>query len=446
MVVLTKRIPMTFPALRECLYHVRKLFDKNDALLRHGIIVLIVTLTCSVVNYLYQLCMGRMLGPEQYGIFGTLISLTYIFAVPVQTIQVTTVKAVSKLQSLGERENLGLLIRCVAKRVLGGSSLGMLIILSTSAFIARFLRLPSVVPIIILGVAFFFQLLVPIFSGSLQGLQRFVRFGALQVANFGSRLVFAIPLVALGFGVHGALMGLIIGGGVSILLGAYFLRDVLRQPPDSCEGLKLSSYSVYTSLTFFFITLFYNIDVIMVKRFFDPAQAGYYVAASTLSRAIFFGSVGIVGAMFPKIATWHEHGNKVVTDQLLKGTLFYTGLLGGIGTLGLNLFPTLAVSLMYGTAYDESVRLVGIFSIGMFFFSLVYVFVFYHLALGRKRFVLLLGSGAMAEVVGILVFHSSLSDVVLVFAVIMGLISLGMTLSTFTFQRKDESSMTRGTP
>ena len=404
----------------------KRLLERNDALLKHGIIVLTASALGSVLNYLYQLFMGRMLGPEQYGIFGALISLTYIFTVPAQTIQVSTMKSVSRLQAIRRAKDVGFFIRHMAKRVALGSLLGMLVIFAISGLIADFLRIPSVVPVMVLGIAFFFQLLTPTFNGSLQGLQRFVRLGASGVTGAGGKLLFGLALVSLGFGVGGALAGLVIGALVSILLGVYFLRDVLTSPPANKAMPRISSYSAYTFLAFLFITLFYNIDVILVKRFFDPAQAGYYVAASTLARAIFFGSVAIAGAMFPKVSASHENGNGAVTGRLLKDALLYTGLLAGGGALMLNLFPSFLTSLLYGSAYDESIKLVGLFSIGMLFFSLVYVLVFYQLALGKKRFLPLLAIGAVAEVVGIVLFHGSLWTVISIFTVVMALIFLGM--------------------
>ena len=405
---------------------VKRLLVRNDALLKHGIIVFVASGIGSVLNYLYQLFMGRMLGPAQYGVFGALISLAYIFTVPAQTIQVSTMKSVSKLQAIGRAEDLGFFIRHMIKWVALTGVLGMLAFFATSGLIADFLRIPSVMPVIVLGTALFFMLLGPVFGGSLQGLQRFIRLGASGVTGASGKLVFGLALVALGFGVNGALAGLILGALFSILLGVYFLHDVLITVPTNKELPRISSYSGYTFFALLFVALFYNIDVILVKRFFDPAQAGYYVAASTLARMVFFGSVAIAGAMFPKVAAWHENGNKAATGRLLKDALLYTGLLAGGGALLLNLFPRFAVSLLYGSAYGASIKLVGLFSIGMLFFSLSYVLVFYQLALGRKGFLPVLTIGALLEVGGITLFHGSLWTVVSIFTGVMALNFLGM--------------------
>jgi O-antigen/teichoic acid export membrane protein len=211
-------------------------------------------------------------------------------------------------------------------------------------------------------------------------------------------------------------------------LGIFFLRDVFSKIPAYTGIPAMSSYSVYTFLAFLFITLFYNMDMLLVKRFFESTPAGYYGAASMLAKAIFFGSIPIAGAMFPKISTWNDRGDEVVTTRLLKDTLLYTGLLAGLGTLLLNLFPGFAVSLLYGSAYGESIKLVGLFSIGMFFLSLSYVMILYQLALARENFLTFLILGGIAEVAGISLFHASLGNVVTVFTVVMALIFFSMLI------------------
>lgn len=405
---------------------VKRLLERNDALLKHAIIVLLASSVGGLLNYLYQLLMGRMLGPERYGIFGALLSLVYVLTVPVQTIQVSTMRAVSRFQANGRGGDLDFLIRHYVKRVSFWSVLLTVSIFAASSFIAHFLRLPSIVPVFILAVLLIFQLFLPIFNGALQGLQRFLQLGVNQVANFGSKLLFGVVLVSLGLGVEGALSGIIFGSLIGILFGIFFLRDIFSKIPAHTGIPEMSFYSVYTFLAFLFITLFYNVDMLLVKRFFESTPAGYYGAASMLAKAIFFSTIPIAGAMFPKISTWNDRGNEVVTTRLLKDTLLYTGLLAGLGTLLLNLFPGFAVSLLYGSPYGESIKLVGLFSIGMFFLSLSYVMILYQLALARKKFLTFLILEGIAEVAGISLFHASLWNVVTVFTVVMALTFFSM--------------------
>ena len=400
----------------------KRRLDKNDALLKHGMIMLLASTSGGILNYTYQILMGRMLGPEQYGIFGALISLTYILTVPVQTIRITTTKSVTKLSVTGRGQDIGFLIRHLITRIACLSFLGLAAVLAASHFITKFFHIPTMTPVVVLAIAFFFQLIVPTFNGALLGLQRFPSLAVNQIANFGNKLFFGVLFVSLGFGVAGALAGMIIGGVLTIILGMYLLQDVLQRKTRSRDMAKLSSYPVYTLLAFFLLTLLYNVDIILVKRLFDAGQAGHYTAAATLAKAIFFGSVAIAGAMFPKVSVWNEGDKKTAANHLLKDALWYTGLLAGLGVLVFNLFPRFVVSLLYGSAYGETAKLIGLFSVGMLFFSLSYVLALYQLALDRKRFLVILALGVAVEVLGITLFHAALQQVVIVFSVAMALL------------------------
>ena len=55
-----------------------KYLDGNEKLLKHSLIIFIAGLLAGFFNYIFQIYMGRALGPEQYGILGALFSIFYI--------------------------------------------------------------------------------------------------------------------------------------------------------------------------------------------------------------------------------------------------------------------------------------------------------------------------------------------------------------------------------
>mgnify|MGYP003565942060 CR=1 FL=1 len=62
-------------------------FLNHDNLLKHSSIMFIATLIGSACNYLFQLYMGRALGPADYGVFGSLFAIFYILSVLSASIQ-----------------------------------------------------------------------------------------------------------------------------------------------------------------------------------------------------------------------------------------------------------------------------------------------------------------------------------------------------------------------
>lgn len=392
----------------------KRLLNRNDGLLNHAMIVSAAGFAGNVLNYLYQLAMGRMLGPEQYGVLGALISLTYVMAVPTETIKTVMAKLSSELQAGGRIDDLGHVIRHFGLRVVLASSVGLLLIIAASGGIAKFLRLPSVVPALILGPIFFFGLLSLSLIGCLLGLQRFAQLGLVQIVSFAVKLVLAIALVGLGFGVPGALAAIPVGAGFGLLLSILLLRGVLRRPPITTRIPRITSNVVSTLLGFLFLALLYNVDVILARRFFAATEAGYYAAAATVARGVYLGSIAIALAMFPKATAWSERGNPAGTRRLLGATMLYVGLIAGFGALILSIFPETAVSLLLGAGYAESAPLVGLLSVAMFFLSLSHVLVMYQLALGSSKFLPVLIVGVGAEAGALLLFHETLQQVAMV--------------------------------
>lgn len=63
-----------------------------------GSLILIIMLGIyNIFNFLFHLTMGRILGPENYGILAVLMSLIYIYGVPSEAIQNLITKYTSKL-------------------------------------------------------------------------------------------------------------------------------------------------------------------------------------------------------------------------------------------------------------------------------------------------------------------------------------------------------------
>ncbi len=66
------------------------------------------------------------------------------------------------------------------------------------------------------------------------------------------------------------------------------------------------------------LTSIFNIDVLLVKHFFDSINAGYYAALSLLGKMIFFGSWSVSMVMFSKVSEAYAL-NKNYKNILKKG-------------------------------------------------------------------------------------------------------------------------------
>jgi len=367
----------------------------SDDLLKHASIMFLVSIIAGVCNYIYQLYMGRALGPEEYGVFGSLFAIFYIISVLTATIQTGVARFVSKFIGEGAKEKIHYFMQGLLKRMFFLGIFMFLFFVFISGWLSSFLKIDSVMPVMILGSIFLFSTLLPVNLGALQGLQKFIPLGFNTVLNFSSKLVFGIVLVFIGFGVNGALGAVIIGSAVALIASFIPLRSFFSKI-DS-ESPELFCFAVPA-----------NVDVIIAKHFFAAHTAGLYTAASVLGKIILFIPGAIVIAMFPKVSKMYAE--KKDTGHLLNISLLYTGLVSGVMAAGYWFFPALVVKIPYGSAYVEVAPVVQLYGVAMLFFSLTIVLMRYSLAIHDIRYVYLFAFFTLLEIGLLTVFHASMME------------------------------------
>ena len=394
---------------------IKKLFFfKEKDFLKHSGILFIATFIGGACNYAYQLYMGRGLGPEGYGIFGSLFAISYILFVLAGTIQTSTARFISGFVGEEKRQNIRMFLIGMYKRVLVLGILIFLFFLLASSWISSFLKINSIEPILIVGSFFLFSLLLPVNMGVLQGLQRFEHLGICIVLNFLSKFVFGFFLVNIGFGVNGALSALTLSAIFALIPSFIFLRTSLSEGTSRKE-LKFNfsevyKYSLPALLTMFCFAVPANVDMIIVKHFFSSQQAGLYTAASVLGKIVLFIPEAIALVMFPKVT--EALARKENSMNVLYCSILYTGLLSGIIGIAYWIFPSYAVEIPFGYDYINAVPLVKLYGIAMFFFSLSFIIMRYSLALRDQKYVIVFSIFTFLEIALLSIFHEKMTNMV----------------------------------
>jgi len=159
-----------------------------------------------------------------------------------------------------------------------------------------------------------------------------------------------------------------------------------------------------------------NIDILLVKSFFNPADAGLYAAVALFGRLLYFAAWSIVSAMFPISASSHpqEHRERVLTTSLL--------LVIGISTLfilALEVLPDFVVGLVLGESFAKVSGLLSLYAFATATYSISVVLMAYemsHKIANTGWFQLVVGG---AIIIGISLFHASLRQVIQVQIVAM---------------------------
>lgn len=390
------------------------------------------------LNLLYQVFMARNLSPASYGILNSLFSILMLVSIPSGTLQTVVTKFVSGFYAVKDYEKINILLFSFVKKTFIFGIFILIILSAASRSISSFLRIDSAILIIILGVIILFSIISPLIQGVLQGLQRFGRIGFIIISDGSIKLLLGIIFVSAGFGITGAMSALAISVFTTLVLSSIVLFYAL---PKSAQSVNPDAVSIPRIYRYFYavVTVYLcfmaltNIDVLLVKHFFEPLEAGYYSISQMVGKIILFLPVAITLVMFPKTSEFHTQAKD--TLSLLKKSLLYVGILCGFTSVICLLFPGLIIRILSGQEHSDCIPLARIFSITMFFFALLYVLLFYHLSIHYTGFIYSLLLFTILQIVMIVLFHQRLPQVLYIMcgnAVLLFLINLYLA-----FKRKN---------
>lgn len=385
----------------------------NDNLLKHGNIMLTASVVSMFLNYLFHVIMGRTLGPVEYGILGSLLSIFYIFTIPVATIQTVIALFVSKYNANNEIGKVHSILFKSLKKFMPYAILTVFIIYLSSWTIADFLNIPTNTPVIVFGAVLFFSILTPVTIGVLQGLQNFNHLALNSTLSATFKLVVGLTLVYLGFGVNGAMAAYGASAAFTFFLCYFPLRFLVHQKAEEIQKREIYSFSIPVVAVIAAFNVMMNIDLIMVKHYLDPVDAGYYTALSMIAKVIFFGAMAISSVMFPKAAARHtndhQHSFKILSQSML-----YVGVLSAVAVTGLYFFSEEIMSFMYGKSYISVAPLLAPFGLATTFFGLSNIISYYQLSTNNVNFVVILVLLTILEVTFMLIFHNTIQQIILV--------------------------------
>jgi O-antigen/teichoic acid export membrane protein len=384
---------------------------KNDELVKSGSIFLIGSLLVAVLNYLYHLFMGRMLGPEEYGVLGSLFAIVYLVTFAGATFNKVISKFTAELRSMRKEAALKYLIINGLLKITIFSSIIFIVYLLFIPLIAKFMHLTDYIGLVIVGLIAFLSILMSILIGALNGMEKFVWQNGLSLITTAIKFSLALLLVHLGFGPNGALIA--IGIGILVVIGISFWplkNELTTKVSKKIQTRNVYLYAIPVLLASVLPIVAITFDQVLVKHFFTSIDAGFYAAAGNIAKIIWFGSGFLVSAIFPKIVSRKAKGKD--TSRLLIKSLIYTSFLAFIGVGILSATPRLIVLLMYGKEYLEIVPIVGLFGVALGVFSINQILIAYNLAMQKYGFLWYILIGLILQIVGMILFHSVLSDII----------------------------------
>ena len=397
---------------------IRKLINKykKNKLVKDNLIFFISNFITGALVFLFHFFIGRYLGPASYGIIGVILSIVYVFNVPLTTIQTGIANFTSKFKAKNKFNEINYLFKSSIKKLAIFGTIFLVIFLIISPLIASYVKIKTSY-LILLAPFVLFIFLVPIIRGMLQGLQNFRSFGVNLLSEGISKLFLGVILILIGLEVNGVVIAIVLSYIIAFFIGYKLVKKILPNKIKKFNTKEIYKYSIPVISMLIGLTAFYTIDVILVKHFFTDIKAGYYVAISTLAKVLFFGSYSITQVMFPKVSELYakNHPHKhLLYKSLLMMLLFLVPVI-----VIYFLFSNFIINLVYGKAYLEVANLLGRFAIVIGLFSLIYAIAFYQLSINKTKFLYALFLFNLLEIILMYIFHNDLAQIVTILTFLM---------------------------
>lgn len=370
-------------------------------------------------NYLYNLILGRLLGPKAFSDAAILITLLLVLSFVAMTFQL----AVAKFTVIFESAVLHRFIKtCHRYAVSFGFILGTGIVVFAKELQSVF-QTESYMMFVIFGIAVPVYFIMSVRRGELQGEKDFTNLSITYQLEMFSRLAITF-LVLMAFGITSS-VAVSIGIGISFVAGIFPLK---KKENKKYPNIQLSTKDKKAVISFFILTACYeltqiicnNSDILLVKHYFSAEEAGLYASLALIGRVVYFVTWMFVMLLLPTVVDKKKKGED--TKPVLLKYTGYIILLASIIVGCTFLFPEFSVNLLFGEAYVSIAPLLGWYALATSFFAISNIFAYYFLSLDHYKPIGIAAIMGIMQIVLIALFHENLFQVVFMQILAMGIL------------------------
>jgi len=398
---------------------------KNNPLISGSIIIFFGTNLANVFNFLYSLFMSRMLSASALGELLSIISIITLFTVPANSLIPTIVNFSATFFAQNELGKLRGLFLQFGKllTIIGGLLFILSIIFASQA--AIFLKIKDPIFVTLAGLVILLGYVGTTNIAFLQAKLSFTFISIINLLGSISKFAFSLFFVSMGFGVIGALWGFVFAYTIPFLLSFSRITFVFNKNISLSKSKmdELVKYGLPATVALFCLTSFTSTDVILVKHFFSPEEAGHYAVISIVGRIIYYLTAPISSVMFPMVVQKYAKGEDY------KNTFKLSVLLVMIPSIILTAFYFLSPDMIIRIiANKENGAYLGMFGLFITVFALVQVLTNFYLSINKTKVFLPILLGALLQIILIWFIHGSLLSVITISLTIMCIILFSLLL------------------
>ncbi|HEV2360794.1 MAG TPA: glycosyltransferase, partial [Acidimicrobiales bacterium] len=343
-----------------------------------GVTYVLASVATNFFNFLFAVVVSRQLGPSAYGAASALLNVITVVTIPLLALQAAVVQEVVGTDEL--RTTMRRLYEATLLVAVGAT----VVVMCVSPFVAGFLALGSVVPVIVLATWLLPSIAGPVLGGALVGRLRFHPVAVALVAGAFVRLVVAGALGAVGswhLGIEAPVIGTVVGAAVTTSILVVAVRSNRRKisyAPGGPAQLALPWPTLWQSLgALTGYSALVGVDTVVARHYMAAEVAGDYASAATAGRIALFLPAAVTVIVFPRLVAKRDH------PDARRDVFLTAAIVGGVGiavALGMALLPHLVILALFGHRYTDAAPELRILGVEAAMLGLISLFTYFHLS------------------------------------------------------------------
>lgn len=378
---------------------------------KNSMIVFALTMIANVFNYVFQIVVGKIMLVEEYAQVNTVLAIVSVFSIPTTIITLICARYIALNYAEKNDENIVSVMKILMRMVLVmGIAVASILLVAGSAISSVF-GLYSKKYLIGVFIVTIINMIYAITTGSLQGMKKFLPYGAQAIATAGGKLLFSILFILIGWSVGGVIAGVAIGIIIAIGIGikyiaGYIKMAIANREANSIDVREFFRYAIGTLVAQGCVIALTNGDILLVKAYFSDTEAGLYSSAMVIGKIAMYVSTAVIATLFPTVVERHEQGKD--TSVLFGKAMLYGGGIAVLCATGMILFGKLVIGILFGEKYLQAIEYLPAVCAFVVPLTFITVLMNYLLAINETReFNVLIVIGLVGIIVGSYFVHDT---------------------------------------
>lgn len=344
----------------------------SNHFVRGGAIYSIASFSVSILNYLFNLVVARNFSLSLYGEYVSALSYVMVFSVPLTAFSMVVVSKIGSVK-VDQRKNMARNIESWVLSQMKSYFWGLVLLLIVLGYVLHIKGNLDYATILFIYCSVFLTLFSNLYLSSLQAFKEFLLAGLFIVFSSSLKLIAGLAVVFFFPTLRNLYIAIVVFVSLSLVLGR---KLILYVSTNKIKYLKFNHFYYYLKrkkiilplLATLGFTCLVNVDIILVKKFFDADNAGLFAALSLLGKIILYVSIPISTVAYSFFVDQDDE-KKTNSVLLLSGLIFI--FIGVISSIIYYYFPELVITIIFGPKYLHIRDLLFLSAIFGTFYSLV---------------------------------------------------------------------------